>query len=235
MGSTGKAKVVSGSDDSLKNKPTSDTDKYTDFNSPTGAEKWFANPKLSNSEDWHNNQLTGDEEWALRNYTGSGYDKLNSELYETPWDKLDSTIKEKASNIYEALNKFELNHGISVDRATSTLPFGKSGMTADEVREAILQNPVRQHNGFMSFSTDKGGHGVEKSDIVVTLKIPPSTGAGAWVKPLSGVKGENEFLVNSNAVIRYDPKSVTEKYGKIYVTGYWLGQGSDQVFDNKKK
>lgn len=132
MGSTGS--------NSLINKPTSDTSKYTVFDSYTGSIKWFDNDKNSNSSKWVNNLLTPDEKDSIVHYTGSYYKKVNSALYTTKWDDMSDYDKEHASNIYNGLNKFELKNGIETVRGTDFQVFGAEygdKMTLEQVAASI--------------------------------------------------------------------------------------------------
>ncbi len=227
MGSTG-----------LVNKPASNTDKYTNFNNQQGASKWFANDSLSNYNEWENG-LSTDEKVAIQSYTGSGYDSMNKNLYTTQWDDLDSYSKNKLSNLYNALSKFELKHGINVTRQSDFQIFGakkNTKMSVDDVKKFLTKtNGVLQNDGFLSASADDQGRSIEGSGLVLHFQIPPSVGAGAYVAHLSSLGVyENEYLINNNAVFKFDPNSVYSDGVKIHVTGAWLGQAKKQSFDKSK-
>ena len=227
MGSTG-----------LVNKPASNTDKYTDFNSTAGANKWFANEDLSNLKDWLQN-LSKDEKNAIGSYTASGYTGMNNTLYTKLWDNMDEYDKNKLSNLYNALSKFELKHGINVTRQADFQIFGASfgeKMTVDQVKQFLSKsNGVLQNDGFLSAGADSHGVSVAGEGLVLHFKIPPSVGAGAYVAPISSMgMSENEYLINNNAVFKFDPDSVQQIGNKIHVNGEWLGQAKKQSFDKSK-
>ena len=227
MGSTG-----------LTNKPTSTGGKFTDFqDNYVGSQKWMANPKLSNSVDWMNG-LTSEEMSALKSYTGTGYGGLNTELYTQPWDEMSPSAKKKAAALYEAINKFELKKGITITRQCDSKIFGHAGMTMEQIKNAITKNGgYLQSDGFMSFGTNNHGVPIAASGVIISLKVPPSKGAVAYVDPISSHKGpvENETLVNSNAVLKFDPNSVKQVGNKVYVEAEWVGQAKKQSIDPKNK
>lgn len=217
----------------LVNKPTAKTDKYTEFNNQSGANKWFHNDKLSNYNEW-DKSLTQDELQAISWYTGSSYDGLNSNLYTTPWKDMSDYQKEKAIALYNALNKFELKKGITTTRKTDEQALGFNygeHPTIDQIKQQLSKtNGVVQLNGFLSSGADDHGVSVQGSSVQITFKIPPSKGAGAYVANHSNIKGENEFLLNNNAVVKYDLNSIKKVGGKVYITAYWLGNAKDQKF-----
>lgn len=225
----------------ITNAPTSDTDKYTNFNSYQGSMKWFANPKLSNLEEWNQKLLTSAEKSAIVSYTGSAYSGINNTLYNKAWESMLPHEKEKASAIYNGLSKFELKHGITVTRQCDFQIFGGAKyekMTVDQVKSMLSgSNGVLQHDGFMSFGANDKGVSIAGSGVIVKLRIPPSKGAGAYVNPISLHKGqsENEFLLNNNAVLKYDVNSVKMVGGKVYVEADWLGQAKSQTISATNK
>ena len=223
------------------NQPThdaNDLEGVTVFpNNNSGPSKWFKNPKLSNYEEWESN-LTGDESTSLSHFLGSGSGFINSNLYDTPWSQLTDHEKEDAINIYNAMNKFELNKAIQTVRATNVSEvFGwnaASGDVAQNIKN-ILSNTdnVWQFNGFQSTST--GTEPVFSGDFIIHYTIPPSKGAGAYTQPISTFHSEREFTLNNNAVVQFDPNSVyKDDIGRIHINATWLGQAKNQAFKKKK-
>ena len=226
MGSTG-----------LSNKPTSSTDKYTVFGSYTGSQKWMANPDLTNSVAWMQG-LTPEQKSAIESYTGSGYSGLNVALYNTPWDQMTPAMKQKAAALYEAINKFELKKGITITRQCDSKMFGHAGMSLEQIKSAITKNGgYIQNDGFMSFGTNDHGVAIAGSGVIISLKVPPSKGAVAYVNPISLHKGagENETIVNSNSVLKFNPDSIKKVGNKVYVEAEWVGQAKSQTIDPKNK
>lgn len=237
MGAVG-VKTTSGS--SLVNQPSAEAEKYTEFDDHGGADKWFANEKLSNFSEWRTG-LSDAEYKALKSYTGGGYSSMNSSLYGIPWDEMSATQKAKMAALYDAISRFELKKGINVTRKADFQIFGAkdtySQMTVDQIKDFLKQtNGVVQNDGFMSFSADPRGRGINGNSVVIHLRIPPSKGAGAYVNPISSNMGEMEYVLNTNAVLKFDTNSVEKKSdGKIHVTADWLGQAQMQTIDPKNK
>lgn len=235
MGSTGKNKGKGGGS-GLVNEPTGEAEKYTDFKNGSGADKWFNNEKLSNFKEWYAG-LTSDERQAIDSYTGSGYG-VNKDLYSTPWDDMDQYDKQFVSDLYGALNKFELKHGIGITRQSDFQIFGASKgqqMSVEQVKDFLGQSGgIVQSDGFLSAGADDHGAAIAGSGVVLHFKIPPSKGAVGYIAPM-GVPGENEVLINNNGVFKADMNSIKQKGSKVHVDMYWLGQAQMQTIDPKNK
>ena len=239
------AKPVKEEESNLLKKPSEDENDlegvttFTDY--PDKTVKWFNNPKLSNMADWEKG-LTDDEKGALSYYTGSGYMSLNPELYNTPWDEMTPSMKKKATNLFNALNKFELNKAIKTVRQCDFQIFGAPSykkMTAQQVKD-YLNNEANggyiQVNGFLSSTTKPNGTFSDSKGVWIDLTTPPNKGGGAYVSHIGNNSGEAEYLYNNNAVLKFDPNSVHEgKDGYIHVSAEWVGQAKDQHFKNKNK
>ena len=217
-----------------------DVEGVTTFtNNPSSTVKWFNNPKMSNMAEWEKG-LTPDQESAVDYYTGSGYQSLNPALYEKPWDEMGSGTKETASNLYEAINKFELNKTIKTVRRCDFQIFGKSygqSMTAEQVKDYLTNSTkdgLVQVNGFLSSTTNPSGTYAYTKGLHIDFEVPPNKGGGAYVSKVGGNGGESEYLFNSNAVLQFDPNSVESKGGVVHVKAKWVGQAKDQTFKNKK-
>ena len=233
MGAVGTSSSSSG----LVNSPTAEVDKYTVFKN-NGANKWFANENDSNMTEWIDS-LSGGEQAAISHYTGFGYTQMNKSLYNKPWDELGDYDKHELSNLYNALNRFDLKKGISVTRQADFQIFGMDKgdhMTVNQVKDFLKQTGgVLQNNGFLSFGANEHGVAIAGSGLVIHLQVPPSKGAGAYVGTISEHKGEQEYLLNNNALMKFDPNSVKSVGGKIHVTAQWIGQAKMQTIDPKNK
>ena len=231
--SAGKPKFGKEGDFDLANIPTTDTEKYTVFDSPQGARKWFNNPKLSNYDTWKDG-MSDSQEGAITKYVDGYYTEINSAQYGTPWEEMSNKEKELISNLHNGINGFDLNHGITINRQSDFQLFGASEgskMTVNQIKDFLAQNGnVLQNDGFMSFSTDPNGHAIGTTGgLVIHLRVPPSQGACAYLGKF-GLSSENEVLVNNNAVMRFDTESVTkDSNGKIHITADWLGQAKSQT------
>ena len=165
MGAVG-AKYTSG----LINKPSSEAEKYTVFDDKGGARKWFANKDLSNYTEWRES-LTPSEEEAISKYTGNSYGTMNISLYNTPWDELSDYGKQRIMQLYDALSRFDLKHGINVTRQTDTQIFGDYGMSMEEIVASLEKsNGYIQNDGFLSFSADPRGRSIAGSGVVLHLQ-----------------------------------------------------------------
>ena len=194
--------------------------------------EWFN--QNSNLSDWNNN-LSREQYDAIRDYVGQGYREINGRQYKVPWEDMSGEWKTKISNLYNAINTFDLDEGITVDRACNFQVFGaKEGETLSvkQIKDFLKQSDgFMQNDGFMSFSTREDGVIVKKNyGVVIKLRVPPSVGAGAYIAPVSPMPSESEFLLNNNSVLKYDIGSVRKrKDGIIEVTADWVGRSSAQT------
>ena len=182
--------------------------------------------------------VSDDEKHDVISYTGSSYGSINHTQYTKPWedikDSSDSNDKyyaDKIVNIHNALSNVTLNHGIEVNRAANFKIFGKKTMTMAEISKVLdKSNGVVQVDGFMSASTKPNGVAISGSGLVLHFRIPPSTGAGAYVGNVSLHESEQEYVVNNNSVWQFDKSSMhKDSQGRIHITGYWLGQNAAQT------
>lgn len=215
-------------------------DGVTNFTSNVSSTvKWFNNPKMSNMAEWEKG-LTPAQESAIDYYTGSGYINMNNDLYKTPWDQMTASMKQKAANLYEALNKFELHKAIHTVRQCDFQIFGASeyqSMTPEQV-VSYLKNETSdgliQVNGFLSSTTIPIGTYANKHGVWIDITTPANKGGGGYVSHKGGNDGEGEYLHNSNSVFKFDPNSVHKgKDGYVHVTATWVGQAKDQKFKKK--
>lgn len=192
---------------------------------------WFTDH--SNVVSWETDKINKNEKKAVEHYTGYGYRSINKAQYNIPWEDMDSSQKETISSLHNALNKFELKRGIIVDRACDFQIFGADKydtMSITDIRNFLKpSNGVLQHDGFLSFSTNKDGHAIAGSGVVIHLKVPPSKGSGAYVAGISSHSGEHEFLLNNNAVIKYDYNSMYSDGHSIHINAEWQGNMDAQT------
>ena len=235
MGNTGVKSLPQGEpDNGYINQPTNDENDMEgiatfEHSSVTAVDKWFSNPKLSNYEDFEDYVKNNySAESAIDYYTGNGYDYLNEELYETPWDDMTDSKKKKAADLFNALNQFELNKAILCSRGTSLSYFGNSH-NAEGLKDFLNKSDgLLQFNGFQSTST--GSDPAFGGSLVIHYTIPPSKGAGAYVRPISNHPSEREFLLNTNGVFKFDTSSIKVIHGTVHINAAWVGQAADQVF-----
>lgn len=236
MGAVGKAETESYYD--FKDNPILSDNPF--MSGSKAIEWWREHDEYSNAKDWEDNLLDGDEVDAIKAWVGSGYYDM-AELYTTEWDNMQDWEKEMATNIYNALNKFELKKGITVNRATDFKIFGANGgMTVEQIKDYLTNqtdNGLIQSDGFMAFSTRATGVPVASSGLIIHLNVPPNKGGGAYISNTIGENlSEREYLVNNNSIMRFDPKSVyKDDKGKIHVNAKLVGRAEMQTIDPKNK
>ena len=209
----------------------------------TGGYESFGNLVVSNADDWFKKNSnysdwspTSDEIDTIKWYTAGGYG-INKVLYETPTSGLNDSQVKMVNDLQNALSSFKLNKGIEVTRQSDFRMFGKDSykkMSVDEIKDWIKETGgVIQNNAFLSFSADTDGRAIMgHSGLVLHLRVPPSKGAGAFVKYYSSHSNENEYLLNNNAVLKFDPNSVdVDSKGRIHITANWLGRAKKSTLD----
>lgn len=91
--------------------------------------------KHSNYGDWVEDGLSSDERNAIIAYTGNAFTSINDQLYGTPWDDIEDYDKNRMANIYNGLNKFELNKSVKLRRDVySDYVFGQGIFPEDLVK-----------------------------------------------------------------------------------------------------
>ena len=195
--------------------------------------EWFNDPENSNFIEWNEN-LTDEDKKGISHYTGSGYEWTQNELYNIPWDEMSAYEKKYASQLYNAINKFELNQAIKLRRRADFQIFGAEKgqkMTVNQLKKLLSMNDTFQSNGFLSFTTNLDYKVYSHNQgVVIDMIMPPNKGGGAWNGNYNS--SEQEYIVNSNSVLKFDPESVhrDKSDGKIHVNAEWIGQAKDQAF-----
>jgi len=213
---------------------------YRQFDDYNDTRKWMMNPENTSSSTWES-ELSYDELSAVRSYTGSSYTSMNTALYTKEWDEIPQSMREKIANAHEALNKYEVKKGIEITRQCDfrILGFDQGYKpTIKQLKQLFKDSGTYfQNDGFLSFAVNKRGVAIGGgSGLVLHLRVPPSKGAGAYVNPISMHSGqtENEFLVNTNAVLRFDPDSAfVDSSGRVHLTAYHEGRARMQAIDSK--
>lgn len=198
------------------------------FESPS-LDRWFADN--SNREEWVDG-LSEDEREYIADFTGTGYVGINNDLYKKDWDDISEGRREFIEAMDEALGRFELKKGITVDRNCNFEIFGSGKrMSVDELKDYFVKNGTTlQNNAFMSFSAKKGQAYVFGSPLIIELDIPASKGAGAYIGTLSYHEDEQEFILNRNAVLNFDPNSIYEdKDGSVHIRATWVGKANKRA------
>jgi len=187
--------------------------------------------KFSNLDEWYDG-LTYAQGQAIDGYVGNDYATINKAQYNIPWEKMSDHQREMVSNLHNALNSFELTKPIEVYRETNFKIFGSTvPMSMSEIRNHLTADgEFKQIDGFMSFSTHSGGSAVDGRGLVIEMKVPPSTGAGAYIGNTYGLKPESEYLTNNNSVLRFDKDSMfTDGKGRVHIKAEWVGRSEAQT------
>lgn len=230
MGSKGKKHISLGIK-YVSSPITTNTD-YADVGNLNTKEslQWFQDN--SNIVDWSGN-LLGKEVVAIDKYTGSYYTGMNNEQYTIPWESGDGNYRNEIVDLHNAISKYELNTGVVVTRGCDFQIFGADkhdGMSLQEIRDYLSPTGgVVQNDGFMSFTTYRGGHSIAGHGLIIRLRVPPSVGAGAYVDHISSHQGEQEFILNNNAVLKFDLSSLRREGGTTYIDADWIGNTSAQT------
>ena len=192
------------------------------------ATKWFK--QNSNISEWWDN-LSPEQRSIIEIFTAAGYGSINDNQYNVPWEDMDEWNRDRVARLYDALNSFQLNTTIRVNRQADFQIFGSdSSMSVAQVKQFLRQSDgYVQNDGFMSFSTKPNGVEVDGSGLILHVKFPPSVGAGAYVAPHSSHPNESEWLANSNGVYKFDLNKVHEDYEGVHVYGEWVGQNRAQT------
>lgn len=221
----------------FKDNPTLSTNNVSGHDA---SEWWQEHTEMSNLNEWADNLITPNELGAVESWVGASYDDL-ADLYTTEWDDLDSDTRKVATDLFNALNKFELKKGITVNRNTNFMILGaerrSQKMTEAQVKnylENYTDNGLIQSDGFMSFSTRTNGVAVAGSGLVIHLNVPPNKGGGAYISTVGGNPSEREYLVNNNSIMKFDSRSVrTDEKGNVHVNAKLVGRAQMQTVDSK--
>ena len=213
------------------NIPSMNSDDYHQFNYGR-PEPW-----LRENTNWSDlSPETSEERTSVEWYTSAGYGDINYELYHDQWDNIPDFDQANIQNIQNFLSRSELYSGVEVTRGTDFTIFGSDErtMSVDDIKAFLLPTDgVVQNDAFMSFTVMPDAKGIfGRNMLQIKLRIPPSKGAGAYIADYSTHDGEREFLLNNNAVLKFDTNSIKQREdGKIEITAYWLGQAKKRTID----
>ena len=148
---------------------------------------------------------------GVKNYTGKGYEKMNSYLR----GRVDSISKSMVKNIDEcskALSYAKFPEDIMTRRISTTSSLSK--LTGIPI-ETLTTDPSRikgmtiVEKGFLSTSPTKLDYNVNGMDVEWIIKVPKGTEA-AYVDPISFHKGEEELLINKGKTLIINNAEVLE-------------------------
>ena len=174
--------------------------------------------RRSSFGSWYDG-LSGDETTSIAEYSGDGYSGINgllrghmTEKMVKAWDDVSSMgIREMIDHLDDSISRFELKKGIKVYRTCEKDVF-------DNLSKQVGSRFV--DDGFVS--TTVLNKKVASGNVFMEIDVPPGTGRGAWINPLSGAADEEwEFLMQRGSV--FEITDVSEVGDDIVVKMKWTG------------
>ena len=163
--------------------------------------------------------LSGEETTSIAEYSGDAYSGINgllrghmTEKMVKAWDDVSSMgIREMIDHIDDSISRFELKKGIKVYRTCEKDVFES---LSTQVGSKFVDD------GFVS--TTVLNKKVASGNVFMEIDVPPGTGRGAWINPLSGsADKEWEFLLQRGSV--FEITDVSEVGDDIVVKMKWTG------------
>lgn len=163
--------------------------------------------------------LSGEETTSIAEYSGDSYSGINgllrghmTEKMVKAWDDVSSMgIREMIDHIDDSISRFELKKGIKVYRTCEKDVFES---LSTQVGSKFVDD------GFVSTTVLKKK--VASGNVFMEIDVPPGTGRGAWINPLSGsADKEWEFLLQRGSV--FEITDVSDVGDDIVVKMKWTG------------
>ena len=163
--------------------------------------------------------LSGEETTSIAEYSGDAYSGINgllrghmTEKMVKAWDDVSSMgIREMIDHIDDSISRFELKKGIKVYRTCEKDVFES---LSTQVGSKFVDD------GFVS--TTVLNKKVASGNVFMEIDVPPGTGRGAWINPLSGSADEEwEFLLQRGSV--FEITDVSDVGDDIVVKMKWTG------------
>ena len=163
--------------------------------------------------------LSGEETTSIAEYSGDAYSGINgllrghmTEKMVKAWDDVSSMgIREMIDHIDDSISRFELKKGIKVYRTCEKDVFES---LSTQVGSKFVDD------GFVS--TTVLNKKVASGNVFMEIDVPPGTGRGAWINPLSGSADEEwEFLLQRGSV--FEITDVSEVGDDVVVKMKWTG------------
>ena len=174
--------------------------------------------RQSSFGSWYNG-LSDEETTSIGEYSGDGYSGINgllrghmTEKMVEAWDDVSSIgIREMIDHIDDSISRFELKKGIKVYRTCEKDVFES---LSTQVGSKFVDD------GFVS--TTVLNKKVASGNVFMEIDVPPGTGRGAWINPLSGSEDEEwEFLLQRGSV--FEITDVSDVGDDIVVKMKWTG------------
>ena len=174
--------------------------------------------RKSSFGSWYNG-LSDEETTSIGEYSGDGYSGINgllrghmTEKMVKAWDDVSRMgIREMVDHIDDSISRFELKNGIKVYRTCEKDVFES---LSTQVGSKFVDD------GFVS--TTVLNKKVASGNVFMEIDVPPGTGRGAWINPLSGAADEEwEFLLQRGSV--FEITDVSYVGDDIVVKMKWTG------------
>ena len=174
--------------------------------------------RQSSFGSWYNG-LSDEETTSIGEYSGDGYSGINgllrghmTEKMVNAWDDVSRMgIREMVDHIDDSISRFELKKGIKVYRTCEKDVFES---LSTQVGSKFVDD------GFVS--TTVLNKKVASGNVFMEIDVPPGTGRGAWINPLSGAADEEwEFLLQRGSV--FEITDVSDVGDDIVVKMKWTG------------
>ena len=174
--------------------------------------------RKSSFGSWYDG-LSGEETTSIAEYSGDAYSGINgllrghmTEKMVKAWDDVSSMgIREMIDHIDDSISRFELKKGIKVYRTCEKDVFEN---LSTQVGSKFVDD------GFVS--TTVLNKKVASGNVFMEIDVPPGTGRGAWINPLSGSADEEwEFLLQRGSV--FEITDVSDVGDDIVVKMKWTG------------
>ena len=174
--------------------------------------------RQSSFGSWYNG-LSDEETTSIGEYSGDGYSGINgllrghmTEKMVKAWDDVSRIgIREMVDHIDDSISRFELKKGIKVYRTCEKDVFES---LSTQVGSKFVDD------GFVS--TTVLNKKVASGNVFMEIDVPPGTGRGAWINPLSGAADEEwEFLLQRGSV--FEITDVSDVGDDIVVKMKWTG------------
>ena len=174
--------------------------------------------RQSSFGSWYDG-LSGEETTSIAEYSGDAYSGINgllrghmTEKMVKAWDDVSSMgIREMIDHIDDSISRFELKKGIKVYRTCEKDVFES---LSTQVGSKFVDD------GFVS--TTVLNKKVASGNVFMEIDVPPGTGRGAWINPLSGSADEEwEFLLQRGSV--FEITDVSEVGDDVVVKMKWTG------------
>ena len=168
--------------------------------------------KVAHNIAWRKN-LTPDEVSGVSYYTGSGYHAINDGLRSKDGIKKGSYAEQAEKGLASAMSKATLDKPITVYRGSSADLLGGANTVA-EIQKLV--GGTVHDKGYVSTSVSKSG--TFGGEVAYKIIVPAGSGHGAYVRKISGLKGEKEYLLNKGSTFRIVSVAQSHSMHKPVVT-----------------